>query len=208
MLPPYLLLSATQSCVLQYPGHFSEPFHQLTGKMAESCTPAFSHGGIHGVSSSNVCAARGVGPFPRGSSEQVGWPTGPSEICCQHWALSFHTVSKTSVGCDSCVVALRLLFAGDHLVGRTRGSVADLLWGEVVKARGSESLSEWEGYDFAHTCWEETWLWNTSLNQSLAPYTCIIFFCATAGDTCLWIACETSHGGMAYKVEVVSGFSV
>ena len=56
---------------------------QLTGKIAESYTPAFCCGGIREVGSRNVSTAKEVGPFPHGSSEQVGWAAGVSETHSQ-----------------------------------------------------------------------------------------------------------------------------
>lgn len=67
-------------------------------------------------------------------------------------------------------------------------------------------LNEWEGCYFAHTCREEAWLWNTSLNCSLAAYICVMFFCMATDETWLGIACGTSHVGLVYRVEVVFKF--
>lgn len=57
-------------------------------------------------------------------------------------------------------------------------------------------LREWAGYYCAHTCWEERWLWNTSLNCLLAACICIITFLRmTSGETWLRVAGGTGIKG-------------
>lgn len=54
------------------------------------------------------------------------------------FALGFYTALKVSVGCDSCVVGLWLLFTRGPPARRTEGNVGDVLWAECKWSRREE----------------------------------------------------------------------